>query len=342
MSSDRFFTLDNNVASTYLKSLATLLRSARLSTSFPSVKSQQGLYQLLDPKSYPTIHHGLKLDIYSGLPAGPEITKVIADKAHAHKFLASIQPQSLHDKESQAVQKVLAKIDYYEKVIDTKVPELFQTQIKLRKLDQNSGQAYLLGIYDCWDPVTAMFVRYTIKFRQHGVGDRSNFNSKGLTIDESQVQTTTSLRTMLSRYAAVGTEIAFILLDKEENINVEEVTRCQIGPLWSRWCPPVQSLQPLYEKHPEAYILNLPLERTTASSNRISAKEDNNRDPFSLMLSQQLSELGQEIFTQEQHELNYTVYKERKFSCSNSILSELRSTLSQAGYPCICYGAQTI
>ncbi len=320
----------------YLEFLRNLVRGGRLNKFFPDPDGLDNLYRAmgevpLEPGKEPS----LLISLRTGMPAEPEIGKILADKELAARFLKANSPELLKQRSDAASQRMLEKHTYFKFLDGARIPRRTHLEMWLRQVDESKRIAYFTTIFERFDPTEGLFVRYTIQLAQH----HARWSKPQVELQGDDLEYTTAFRNVISRYSADEAEFAFILLSDLPNIAVQEVVRGRAGPLWMDGITMPAEVADLMAKHPGNFILNLPSERVNAPSEKTasSVREDKNCDPFARFYRESLSPEVRGLADSRAEKLGYHVFKERKFCCTRGIEAPLKDLLERHKHRCVIY-----
>ncbi|HXE71968.1 MAG TPA: hypothetical protein VNO81_04845 [Candidatus Nitrosotenuis sp.] len=316
--------LSGESAQVYLAMLRRLLEGGRLNRFYPDPRALDNLYRMLARRP------SLEVDLHTGLPNEPMVGGILAEQEAAERFLAGIDGPGLAARQDEAARRLAEQVAYYQELRGLTLPRRSHMEMWLRKVDQQRRRAYFMVVFERFDPGEGLFTRYTVQLsQQHGRWSRPQVELKG-----DDLEATTAFRDVISRYHSDEAEFAFILLSEVPHIEVEEVVRCRVGPLWfgGIYMPP--EVDQLLARHPGSFLLHLPCERASRS-----LKQDLNQDPFALMYRDSLPEAqARELAEAKARQLGYRVFKERKFCCTRSLAEPFKEFLAARGQRCVVYG----
>ncbi len=294
----------------------------------------ENLVYLLRPSTNRGLSDKIRVNLKNGLPDEPDIGRIIADKDVCDKLLRDHDLDSVRLRQDEASKRLMNRLDYYREVQKRELPERFRLDLKLKRIDEKAETADFIAIFERFDPGEGVFTRYTIHLRH--TNDR--WSKPKVELQGDDLRYTEGFRNVISRYSSHEAEFAFILLSDVPGIEVEEVSRGRIGPLWMNGVPAPRPIHKLLEKYPGNAILNFPFERVFIAETETST--DGNRDPFSGLYRQSLQGESREIADARAAKLKYVVHKDRKFACTKPILAPLRDALNELGRPCVVYPAR--
>lgn len=317
----------------YLNMLIRLVEGGRINKFYPDPARIRSLLHFFVPKNNYGIYEKLLINRETGFPVEKEITRVVADRELAPKTLNTENLADLEaryrENPSPVNERRLNLFKYHRDLLRVDVPGLHNMEIKLRTLDTDKYIAYFNVILDRFDVSTGLFIRYTMVVGQ----EDPQWSSSQVQVEGDQLKYTRGFRNLISRYTADEAEFAFVLLNDLEHVVVEEVQRCRLGPLYFNGVNIPEGMEVIFEKHPQAFILSLPADRAS-----IYIKEDRNDDPLARMYRESLQQEARELRDRKAESIGYHVYKERKFACSKTVLSDFRKFLKSRGARCVVYG----
>jgi len=323
--------LKGEQAETYCKLVEGLIAGGKPNDSFPSGRGLQNLVYLLRPSTNRGLADEVRVNLNNGLPAEPEVGRIIADKDICDKFLRSHNVASVRARQDDASKRLIKRLDYYLDVQKRELPERYRLDLKLKRIDESRNIADFIAVFERFDPGEGVFTRYNIHLRHQS--DR--WSKPKVELQGDDLRYTEEFRNVISRYSSDEAEFAFLLLSNVPGITVQEITRGRIGPLWMQGVPCPPKIEELLEAKPGNVILNFPFEKVVVPE--VEGREDSNRDPFGRLYREHLSTENKEFTDARAQKLGYVVHKERKFSCSKPILSDLRKLCSDLGKPSIIY-----
>lgn len=326
-------TLEGQQADTYLGCLRRLIQRARTNQFFPSPRAQENLYRLMCPASNFGLDNQIRLNHLNGMPSEPDIGRVLADKEAAIRFLNMNDNADIWSRTDPASLRLHKRIQYYREVVNAELPRRVNMEMKLRHIDHTNKIAQFYTIFERYDPGEGIFTRYTIQLSHR----HTNWNQPQIELDGDDLKATVEFRNVISRYHSDEAEFAFILLSEVPSIQVEEVVRGRIGPLWFQQSNAPAEIKELLKDRPGEFILNFPLERVGIVSKDSNTKEDLNNDPFARLYRSVLTGEDQKLANQKAEDLGYKVYKERKFCCTSGVYEPLQRLLASRGARCVIY-----
>lgn len=325
-------TLDAEKAEVYLDVLRRLIKAGRPNKFYPSGRALGNLFYLMSPAANRGLVDKLRINVHTGLPAEPEVGRVIADKEIAQRFVQKHDFEALKQRQDDASKRLLAKVEYYHEVVSKEVPPRYNLELKLKRVFEEEKRAEFTAIFQRFDPGEGVFTLYTIQLsHQHSRWSQPKVELRG-----DDLRATEAFSNVISRYSSDEAEFAFILLSDVEGITVEEVLRGRVGPLWMEGvtsCPP--EITELLHQHPGSFILNFPFERVALRTG--DNKTDTNRDPFARLYRDSLDPESRAKVLQRAEDLGYLIHKERKLACSQALRQPLGELLKARGKPCVIY-----
>ena len=327
--------LADDQADIYLDILRKLIRGGLLGKSYPDPGGLERLYRLMAPEANEGLDREIALNPRNGMPNEPDIGRVLADKEACARFLASNDNPQMLGRKDDASLRVQKRIRYYREVQKSVLPKRVNLNLQTIRVDQATRTARFNAFFERYDPGEGIFTKYTIQLsHQHQRWNRPQIELMG-----DDLLATESFRNVIARYSSDEAEFAFILLSDVPGIRVHEVVRARVGPLWFTEAMMPVEVAAILAEHPGNLILNFPLERVTAREDRDTSetKPDLNLDPFGRLYRSSLGAGVRDIADRRAAELNYRVYKERKFSCTKGILEPLKALLASSGAKCVIY-----
>ena len=332
---DRFkIILEGEKADVYLTLLRRLISGGRTNQFYPNPRAQDNLYKLMAPAANFGLDNQIRLNHLNGLPSEPDIGRVLADKDACARFQQMNDNADILSRQDDASKRLHKRIAYYREVAKSELPRRVHMEMKLRTIDHVQKVAHFYTIFERYDPGEGIFTRYTIQLtHQH-----TRWNRQQIELQGDDLLATEAFRNVISRYHSDEAEFAFMLLCEVPSINVEEVVRARIGPLWFKESNSPPEIAALLESRPGDFILNFPLERVGIPSRENYNKEDLNNDPFARLYRSSIADGdARQIADRRAETLGYRVYKERKFCCTKGIAEPLKELLAQRGLRCVIY-----
>ncbi len=327
-------TLKGDILKTYLNILIKLVRGGRLNKFFPDAQKICNLFNFLYPENCYNLYDSLSINYDTGLPSEESITRVIVDRRMAEEHINKESEDVLrkeYEKDPTPVKKRrLNRFLYYEDLIRTPLPNSLSLTLKLRSADVNNYIAYFNAEIERFDISSQMFTKYTLVVGQE---EAKWLEKQQVILVGDTLKYTQRFRNLLSEYTVNEAEFAFVLLNDLKGVKVEEVKRCQIGPLYFKGVKIPEGMEEIFQKHPNAFILSLPTDRAS-----IYIKEDKNNDPLVRMYRDTLDPESRKLRDKKAEQIGYHVYKERKFVCTRNALRDFRLFLKKRGARCVVYG----
>jgi hypothetical protein len=326
--------LRGEIADAYVARLDRAIRAARLNALFPPSRPLRAHLGFLGPAGSRGLYDELQLSPLTGLPNAREILRVKIDKDLTAEFLARAADQ----RAPQPGSPLARRIDYYAALAETEVMPASRLAVDLRQQIESDSRALFRVLFDRFDIATGMFVRYTIMLSQRD----SFWGQRHLIVDDADLAAPTErFRRIIGRFTAHEAELAFILLSKLDEITVEDVRRCRIGPLLMPGVDGIGSrLEALLDpaRTPEAaeeppWILCFPEDRAG-----VEVTEHSSGDPLAQLYRDAVSESARELVDAKADELGYRVAKSRKFVCPRPLRGPLSELCRELGRPSIVRG----
>jgi hypothetical protein len=329
----RHIELDGQRVEAYCRMLIRLVEGGRLNAFFPDPGRLKRMLEFFIPGKNYGFYDKLVISEDTGLPVEKEVSRLITDRQLAEKTLTTETELSLKNELARNPAPVnerrLRRFYYHRDLFSVEIPQILDISLKLRSVDTEQYTAYFNIVIDRYDAPTSTFARYTLTAGQQD----SRWKQSQVVMVGDDLKYTQNFRNLISKYTVDESEFAFILLNDLEHVVVEEVGRSRVGPLYFRGVNTPKGMEPLFEKHPDAFILSLPTDRAS-----INLEEDKNLDPLSIMYRDILEPAARELRDRKALQTGYHVYKERKFVCSANILADFRSFLKSNGAKCVVYG----
>lgn len=332
MSEGHFLRLEGETGEEYLSTARALLAAGRLNNFFPTPAQVDSLFHHLSPLRWKSFHSSFEVSHKNGMPSSHDTTRVLSDARLSEAVLGESSRETLvaelEQTRSAAAERRLLRHDYHRSLIEMPPPQSFSMQLALRKVDPTTQTAYFTVTLDRFDIAENSFVRYTILLSQ--IGNRWKRQQVDLSGDD--LLYTENFRNVISRFASDEAEFAFVLLSDLTSIEVEQVMRCRIGPMYFRGIAMPDDFQALFEQHPEAVVLHFPLDHAGRSD---TLPKTASGDPLSPLYRDVLQGGAREAFEQKVEALDYKVWKERRFACTVDAQNSLQALLQQRGAPSV-------
>ncbi len=329
---DPVTTISGETLENYVDIVKKMLKAGRASKFFPDAASFCNMLDLYLPSGNHFMYDTLEINLNTGLPSEREVTRLVTDRQIAPKTLKEDPEEKLRQRvrntPSEVNMRRLNRYLYHKALITTRILPLMDLQLKLRTVDTDKYIAFFNVEVVRFDVADSIFAKYTLVAGQHDTRWRQQVHLSG-----DDLRYTGKFRNLISRYSVDEAEFAFILLNDLEDITVEEVQRCRIGPLYFKGSRIPRGLEELFLDHPEAFILSLPTDRVS-----INISEDVNNDPLTGFYRDILAPEERLALEKKAEQMQYHVYKERKFVCTRSVLKDFRQFLRDRGARCVVYG----
>ncbi len=323
--------LEGEQAHVYLRLLQKLIRAGRPSKFFPDGNALENLAYFMTSKATRGLHDEVQINLRTGLPTEPYLSRVIADKEIASRFLAKHDIPELKTRTDEASERLKRRLEYYRDLSRKDIPKRYNLELKLIRVLDERRIARFKAIFERYDPGEGVFTRYNIELaHEHHRWSRPKIELHG-----DDLRYTEEFRNVIARYSSDEAEFAFVLLSRVEGITVEEIIRGRIGPLWMEGVSMPAEIQDLMHQHPGNLILNFPEEKVHLTEKE--EKVDSNRDPFGRLYRQSLEPEAKAVADARAEKLGYVVHKQRKFSCTPGIVKPFQELLKAAGKPCVVY-----
>lgn len=307
----------------YLSLLDALIEAARLNHFYPDSRRVRNVYGALHPT---VLHPALRLDARSGLPAEAEVSRVFTDAHLAARGDAVNVAQGGHD--SAAARRVLARHAYHEHLRQHPPGEPTHLSLKLRRFDEETRMAWFTVVFDRFDLAEAVFTRYTIQLAQ--VCD--SWKRQQVERVGDDLSYTRNFRNAISRFTSHEAEFAFLLLSDLPGVEVLDVVRGRIGPLYHRGVEMPPDFAAIVGAHDA--VLHVPLDRAG-----VEVARDGCGDPLAQLYRDFLrSQVGDENaapVAARAQQLGYHVWKERKLCCTPEVATPLARVIEARGGRCV-------
>ncbi|MDO8805986.1 MAG: hypothetical protein Q7R35_16335 [Elusimicrobiota bacterium] len=311
---ERLLCLSGENLEGYCRTLSALILAGRLNSSYPDPYVCSAYISCLAPSLRRGVYGGINLDRRTGLPVLNDVLSVKIDKDLAPAFIAS-QEERLAAGRSLA-ERSAAKLEYFRRLGQVVLKPLNRVEVKLRRVDRESGSAFFEVVYDAYAISPALFTRYCLLLEQKDAVWASAFLERSGDYSEP----TMDFRMKLEKYAQDESELMFLIMGGIKGVRVEEISRARIGPFWSAQTgfPPAWP-----QASPGDAVLHFPLDRAS-----LELKADINNDPFEGMYREFLSGEAKDLIEARVKNLGYRVHKDRKFACTKSAEPALRRLLA--------------
>lgn len=300
-----------------------LLEHACLNRFFPDVSGMRNLLTALRPSRNGGLYPRLVLDPATGLPAEPEVSRVLADHVLARAETSSPGAVSLRGDSSSRIG--LRRL-YYQGLVEAPPPLPVSLELTLRRVDPDRRTASFVVTFDRFDLAKSVFVRYTISLLQAS----SRWSRSQVELRGDDLACTDNFRHAVARFAADEAEIAFLLLAELPGVTVEEVRRCRVGPLYFPGVRMPDDFAEVAARHPHDLILHLPCDRAA-----LDLMQDGCSDPLSMSYRDFLEGEARAVVQERARTLGYRVWKERKFCCTAGVAADLKALLGGRGVPAL-------
>lgn len=325
-------TLKGDELRAYVDVLKRLIGGGRTSKFFPDAAAICNMMSFYLTENCHGLYDSLEINRDTGFPSEKEITRIVTDLQLAPRTLAEDPESVLRERAQKTPSDVntrrLGRHLYHKALMERPLPSLLSLRLQLRSLDTEKYIAFFNAELDKFDPSGSLFTRYTLVVGQHD----SRWNQQVL-LQGDDIKLTRNFRNLISRYTADEAEFAFVLLNDLPDVTVEEVQRCRIGPVYFRGVRIPEGMEPLFQAHPQGFILSLPTDRAS-----ISQKEDVNNDPLASLYRDTLGPDEKKTRDAKAAQMGYRVFKERKLICTRPMLEPLRKFLKDRGARCVVYG----
>jgi hypothetical protein len=315
----------------YVERLDRAVHAARLNRLFPPERALRAHLAFLGRRGSWGVYDALHVSLLNGLPTAREILRVKIDRDLADAFLAEAADRRPPPEDSPMARRIA----YYRALAAREVMPVNRMSVELRQQIPEENLALFRVVFDRFDLATNQFVRYTMLLQQR---DRFWRRRQVLVDDGELAAPTEGFRRTVSRFAAHDSELAFVLLSRQERIEVEDVQRCRVGPLLLPGMKVGRQLEALLD--PEGgpcadpgvppWILCFPQDRAG-----LEVAEHSGGDPLAPLLRDAVSVEARELVDAKADELGYRVAKSRKFVCPRPLVRPLTELCQQLGTPSI-------
>ena len=312
---ERLLSLSGENLEGYCRALSPLILAGRLNSCYPDPYVCSAYISCLAPSLRRGVYDGVNLDRRTGLPVLKDVLAVKIDKDLAPDFIAS-QEERLAAGRSLA-ERSAAKLEYFRRLGSAGLKPLNRLEVKLRRVDRESGSAFFEVVYDVYAISPALFTRYCLMLEQTD----AVWESALLARSGDYSEPTMEFRMRLEKCAQSESELLFLIIGGIKGVRVEEISRARIGPFWSARTGFPASWPAASPGG--AAVLHFPLDRAS-----LELKADINNDPFEGMYREFLSGEAKDLIEERVKTLGYRVHKDRKFACTKSAEPALRGLLA--------------
>ncbi len=233
--------------------------AARLNALFPPYRRLLAHLDFLGPAGSGGLYPALRLSRNSGLPSAFDVLRVNVDHGLAQEFGAQLG--SAHEKTPDS-EPVTRRLAYYQRLRQAEVMPLNRMEVDLRQQLPDERLALFRVVLDRFDLRRGQFVRYTIL-----LGQRHRFWRRQMTVDDADlVETTERFRRTVGLLSFHGAAQAFSMLADADQLEVEDVHRCRVGPALRAGDDVIEPLASLLEPgagEPAPLVLCLPDDRAS-------------------------------------------------------------------------------
>lgn len=329
---NNYLILSGNDAESYINITSKLISASKLNKYFPDQNEILAIFNYLKPATNFNLYPDFQIAFNSGMPSEKSITRLKADKDISEKFLKegtqSDFEKAYNDNPSPLQEKRLRQYKYYNNLFSSTISPTFNLDLKLKWIDEVNNKAFFIAILDRFDLGENLFVRYTVHLSQ--VNER--WSKPQVVLEGDDLKATEAFRNIIARYSSDESEFAYLLLSDLKNIQVEEVARAKLGPLFFKGSFIPKDIMHIFQKDEKAFILNLPFDKTS-----LNIAKNTIADPFGRFYRDYLDDKNKAEITRKAEIFGYHVYKERRFAVSMNIYKEFSDFIKAKGYNCIIY-----
>ena len=313
----------------YVEALRHALAAARLNALFPPSRRLLAHAAFLGARGSEGLYPELRLSRTSGLPSAFDVLRVNVDHGLAREFLEKLGPAHERTPDTAAVARRLA---YYQRLRQREVMPLNRMEVDLRQQLPQERAALFRIVLDRYDMRRSQFVRYTILL---GQGHRF-WRRRHITVDDSDlVAATEEFRRTVGLLSFHGARQSFQMLAQVDQLKVEDVRRCRVGPVFLPGMDLDGPLAALLDRAsgpcaggPTPLVLCLPEDRAS-----VELAIDSGRDLPPLLRG----DGGEERAGQEDHHVapGYHVTHSCKLVCPPPLVEPLQQLCRELGAPSI-------
>lgn len=313
----------------YVDTLRHAVAAARLNALFPPSRRLLRHSAFLGARGSEGLYPELRLSRTSGLPSAFDVLRVNVDHGLAREFLEKLGPAHERTPDTAALAHRLA---YYQRLRQHEVMPLNRMEVDLRQQLPRARAALFRIVLDRYDMRRSQFVRYTIL-----LGQRHRFwRRRQMTVDDSDlVAATEEFRRTVGLLSFHGARQAFQMLDSAEQLEVEDVHRCRVGPVLLPGMDLDGPLAALLDPRsgpcaggPTPLVLCLPEDRAS-----VELTTDSGRDLPPLLRGNGDEQRAER---QDHHDApGYHVTHSCKLVCSPSLVEPLQRLCRELGAPSI-------
>lgn len=323
--------IEGPAADAYVERLRRAIRAARTNRLFPPAAPLRAHLGFLGPGGSEQLYPDVVISLQSGLPVAREIYRVKIDRDLAAEFLSGAAGRPAPRPGS----RMQRKIAYYGRLARAGVLPISRIRVELRQQLPEQDLALFRVTLDRFDIGFGQFARYTIL-----LGQRDSFwRRRQVIVDDDELAAPTEgFRRVVSRFAAHEAEVAFLLLSRRAELEVQDVRRCRVGPLLlpgMRVGGPLERLLdprrgPCAAGGEPPWILCFPEDRAG-----LDVAADSDRDPLARLMSEALGPEAGAALARQAARLGYRVAKSRKFVCPEPLRDPLARLCRDEGAPSI-------
>ncbi len=329
MASAKLSRLSSEESSRYITSLTTALHRARLNRQYPDSRATADHLQLMSPSCHRGLYDGLEIDSRSGLPSYREWVRVKTDRtALGDKEWSYHPPEELERRATRDPQSVFGKqlLEYhYRRELRAKQLVNFDhVQVELIRIIPAQRTAQFRIIMDKLG-VEGSFTRTSIELSQ----TNDSWNQEALRLEGENVAHTTSFRTLIYSMSSTGAEMLFHRLEADEMLEVGQVTRGTIGPIFMAGIGVPEGLEELIGRaqHP---VFSFALDSASRQQ-----KQSRFNDPFAAPTLDQ--GFGEDFLLSARQRHGYQVFRDRKFVVEGALAEKLQEACRARGTRNIVY-----
>ena len=312
----------------YVDALRHAVAAARLNALFPPGRRLLAHLAFLGARGSEGLYPDLCLSRASGLPSAFDVLRVNVDHGLAREFLAKLGPAHHRTPDTAAMARRLA---YYQRLHQHVVMPLNSMEVDLRQQLPQERAALFRIVLDRYDMRRGQFVRYTILLGQR----HRLWRRRQMTVDDSDlVAATEEFRRAVGLLSFHGARQAFEMLDAAEQLEVEDVRRCRVGPVFMPGLQMGEALAALLDPRtgpcaggPTPLVLCLPEDRAS-----VEVASHSGRDLPALLRGQgEVAPAGQ----RSPRDAAYHVARGCKLVCPPPLVEPLRRLCRELGAPSV-------
>ena len=223
-------------ADNYVDALRHGIAAARLNAHYPAGRLLLAHMGYLGGQGSEGLYADLRLSRKNGLPSAFDVLRVNVDHGLAQRFSGQLGRGRQEVSHGPRLER---RIRYYQRLLRQGLMPLNRMQVDLRQQLPDQRLALFRVVLDRFDLRRNQFVRYTLL-----LGQRDRFwRRRKLKIDDADlVAATEEFRGLVGLLSFHAAPQAYEMLDAHQQLEVEDVRRCRVGPMI---LPGMESSRPL-------------------------------------------------------------------------------------------------